>query len=543
LGDVAVVEFANGLAFAAFVPFLALWLTGPVGMSPLLAGIAGFGVYSLTAMAGGLYGGAISDRVGRRPVMVAGLAAGTLRLALLAVTTDEVLVAALIAFGGFVDSVVPPATAGLVADRVPKRQLNEGYGFVRAARTVALGVGPVLGAALATVSFEAVFVAAAACRGTALLAALLVREPRRRIGRAAQPLPRLSTLRDRPFMRVLEGTAVLALFYGWFDTVVAVHLRDRGFAISTWGAIYAGGAIFTSLLALNIARRIDRGRRFQRWVGVGAAAYALGFLLLLPAWLPAVIGGVALVGLAQIVLNPLESSLTARLAPDGRTGAYQGALSVVHAAAFATGPVFGLGLYQATSAQFTFLVAVAVLPVGAALVMAAISSAAARGRLRLTKRVRPKKVHSMAGVPYVVIERRVQCQRVIDDTEKELRRIDRRIRKVTEDTPRIRFGLGWLLVPAGVLGIVAATVHQSRIYDGGEPFAPGVFVAVITAGLLLVLIGSAYEWFAAQTRGRQLELLLGELRKSESEARRRLADARDQVDELLNQALAEAKDP
>jgi hypothetical protein len=342
-------------------------------------------------------------------------------------------------------------------------------------------------------------------------------------------------------MRVLEGTALLALFYGWFDTVVAVHLRDSGIRVATWGAVYAGGAIFTALIALNVARRIDRDQRFRRWVTAGAGAYALGFLFLLPAWLPTVIVGVAFVGFAQVVLNPLESSLTARLAPKGRTGEYQGALSVVYAAAFATGPVLGLALYQATSAQFTFLFAVSVLPLGATLVSAAIAGATAHGRLSLTKPSRPKKVVAMEGLSYLVGERRVQCQRAIDDAEKDLRRLDRRIRAANEDSTRVRFGLGWLLTPVGLLGMIAAAVHQSKVIGGGEPFRAGVFVAVMTAGVLLVLIGVVYEWYSAQRHRQQIELRLKDLRKDETEARRRLADARSQLDELLSEPLTAAR--
>jgi MFS family permease len=335
------------------VPFLALWLTGPVGMSPVGAGITGFGVYSLTAIAGGLFGGVLSDRVGRRPVMLVGLAAGTLRLALLAFTTDPVLVTALIAFGGFVDSVVGPASSALVADRVSSGRLNEAFGTVRAARTLALGLGPVLGAALAPVSFAAVLAAAACCRAIACLAALGVREPRRRARRA--PRPSAHALRDQAFLAVLAGTMVMALFYGWYDTVVPVHLEDRGLSVATWGAIYAGGAIFMASLAIQVARLIDRRPRYVTWIAGGAAAYAAGFVLLLPGEIVTVIPGVALIMVAQMILNPLESTLAALLAPPGRTGAYQGALSVVYAIAFATGPVFGLGLYDATSAGLTFL--------------------------------------------------------------------------------------------------------------------------------------------------------------------------------------------
>jgi MFS family permease len=488
--DIAIVEFANGLAFASFVPFLALWLTGPVGMSPLAAGVTGFGVYSLTAIAGSMAGGVLSDRVGRRPVMVAGLAAGTARLLALALTTDPWLVTALIAFGGLVDSVVGPASGALVADRVPANRLNEAYGTTRAARTLALGLGPVLGAALAPLSFGAVLAAAAACRAVATGAALFIREPAQRAPRPEGASP--SVIRDRVFTATLAGTAVMALLYGWYDTVVPIHLETQGFSVSTWGAVYAAGALFMAAIAIPTARRIDRRPRYAGWVAVGAAAYAAGFALVLPGRLGLVLAAIAFFAVAQVVLNPLESSLAARLAPAGRTGAYQGALSVVYACAFATGPVLGLGLYDATSPEVTFATAAAVVCLGAAVLAGAVLRATTLGRLTLTARDRAAKVPDVALT--------TQARAAVLEEQAGEDRIKALLEQRARPAPT-----GWapsfgaLLTLIGV-AVIAGVIVAQFVTNAWDDLEPNEFVTAVTAGLALALAGAALHGYTLSVR-------------------------------------------
>lgn len=506
---------ANALAFSAFVPFLALWLTGPVGMSATVAGISGFAVYSLTAMAGGLLGGRLSDRIGSRPTMLLGLGAGTFRLGALALTEDPITVTALIAFGGLVDSVVQPASQALVAERVPATRMNEAYGAVRGARTLGFGLGPVAGAALVPVSFSAVLLAAAACRAAAFVAALFVREP---APAAADSMDGSagSLLRDLPFMGILAATGLLALFYGWYETVVPVHLEARGIAVSTWGAIYAGGALFTALLAVYIARFIDRLPRFRRWVAVGALTYGAAFVLLLPGVLATVLPGVALVALAQMVLNPIENTLTARLAPTGRSGAYQGALSFVHSIAFATGPALGLVLYDETSAAMTFLLAAALLPLGGVVLTSAIGAAAALGRLRLTPVTRPRRVTAVTSSPMSFEQGR--WTRV---AEEQLDRARRRHTRMLAAQAKRTVGVGAALAFIGLLGVIGVIVCQLA----GVSLETDQYIAALTAFTVVVVGGCVYEYVSERTRRQLIDAQLKRLGQEEQEAVKQLREA------------------
>ena len=525
-------EFANALAFSAFVPFLALWLTGPVGMSAAAAGITGFAVYSATAVAGSALGGWLSDRIGARHTMMFGLGAGTARLAGLALTDDPLTVTALIAFGGLVDSTVQPASGALVSARVPLARMAEGYGTIRAARTVGLGLGPVAGAALVSVSFSTVLLAAAACRAAAFTAALFVHEPLR-VPPALGEGGREAVIHDLPFVRILAAVGVLALFYGWYETVVPIHLEARGFGVSSWGAIYAGGALFTALLAIRVARLIDQWPRFQRWVALAGAVYGAGFVLLLPAMLPTVLVGVALVAVAQIILNPIESTLAARMAPADRPGVYQGALSSVHAIAFATGPALGLALYDATSAATTFLIAACVLPVGGLALSAVIGAAAVRRRLGLTE---VPEAESVTPVETSLIASVQQYERWVADAETRLERIDRRYRKTLAAQEKwiARLGLGTALAVAGVAGLAVIIVHQLGASRGAD-LKTNELIAVLAATTVVAVAGCAYQFVSRRTQRNLAEARLKRLEQAEQEAQNQLHDARMGLIDALRQ--------
>ena len=61
------------LGYGVFVPYVALYLTGPVGASTTVAGIvlAGWGIVTLATAP---FGGLLADRLGRRPLILWGLA-------------------------------------------------------------------------------------------------------------------------------------------------------------------------------------------------------------------------------------------------------------------------------------------------------------------------------------------------------------------------------------------------------------------------------------------------------------------------------------
>jgi MFS family permease len=117
VGPVVSLSIAFQFGIAALLAFLALYLVDARGLSPALAAIF-FGVPQLVGVIGAPLGGFLSDRFGRRRVMLGGLA--LMGPAVYAVTAvpNEALLVALVVFG-LLWSMRSTVTETLVMDSAP----------------------------------------------------------------------------------------------------------------------------------------------------------------------------------------------------------------------------------------------------------------------------------------------------------------------------------------------------------------------------------------------------------------------------------------
>ena len=110
----------QSLGFGLIMPYLTLYPTETIGVSPALAGVL-LALFSLGAFAGTPLGGVGSDRMGRRPVMLAGLAGSGAAALVFGFASDVWLVGAMIVVWGIFSSLFDPAASAFVADVAPAR--------------------------------------------------------------------------------------------------------------------------------------------------------------------------------------------------------------------------------------------------------------------------------------------------------------------------------------------------------------------------------------------------------------------------------------
>lgn len=347
-------------ALATFVfPFLAIFLTAR-GLPPASAGlvVSLFGVGTLVA---GPLAGALADRVGRRPTILAALlgsAASAVWLAFL--SSPPAIAAAVLTFGVTSGSMHAPFMA-TVADVVPPEHRARAYGLAYWGNNVGVGVSLLGGGLLASRGWALPFLLDAA---TTLLYAAVVfvrvpetRPPGAHAGpRAEEPGGFGAVLRDRPFTVFLSLHVLFAVAFWQFQTSMPIGMTRQGFSPAAFGSVLAVNTALIALVQPWAARLLGRFAPAHVLaaaavlVGAGLSSYGLCRTALQYA------AATAVWSLGEIAYMPVAAALVAELAPPdlrGRyTGSYGMAFGVSSFVAAALGPAtlqaFGAGTLWAS---------------------------------------------------------------------------------------------------------------------------------------------------------------------------------------------------
>ena len=332
-----------GVARGAVAPFQTLFLVEERGLPLVLLGL-GYGLEFLVRALVGPVAGALSDRHGRKPLMVTGLAATSVLLPafLLVRTPAEFLV--LCALNGTLatHSLYGPAANALVVDSVPQGRRGGVFGLIHASRNLGWTLGIAVGALLIGFGWWTVFVLGGALPFVYLFAVLaFVREPPRPDRGAARPSMfsdwgRL--LASRAFVAYVLLSVAFHLGWGQVNSIFPLYLTEGlGLPRGAVG-ILAFNTALIFVLQIPFGRLADRMDR-ANLLAASAAALAMCYLVyaaalplsgLAPA-LAVVAGGLVLFTLAEMLYSPILATYAAELAPAGHTGSALGVLAMATA--------------------------------------------------------------------------------------------------------------------------------------------------------------------------------------------------------------------
>lgn len=350
------------LAFAALGFHVGVWavlvadLARHLGLGPGALGVA------LTCQAAAgivflLFGGRVADSFGRRPVLVVGVAATGVYLALLSFVGGYAAFLAVLVFSGTVslyDLAVNALGGDYEREHGEKAMTLFHAGFSGAAALGALGSG----AALALgVEFGTVFVCAGAALLVLAVAAFRMPLPRRAAQAGGEKEGSRGTL---ALLRVPAVFACVAVVFMSFSTDAAlegytsIYLRDLlgagaflgGVGIS---ALYFAGAMSRLFGAAAISRFGERRVLFACGL---VAALGLGVLVATNAPFLAALG-LLFVGAALALVPPISFSATARATP-GRSGSAVALVTASGYAAFTLSPVAFGGVSDVSSLRLAF---------------------------------------------------------------------------------------------------------------------------------------------------------------------------------------------
>jgi len=342
-----------GLAYPVLPRLVQQFLGGDVAHASYAYGLL-VSVFSLAQFVFAPLFGALSDRYGRRPLILASLAGSVLSYLLMAWAPGLVLLAVARLLAGVMGGSFTTAGAYL-ADITPPEKRAESFGLIGATFGLGLITGPAIGGVLAGIDLHLPFLAAAAlCAinlifGYFALPESLAPENRKPFQFVqANPVGALREIGRYPAIAALLTIFVLASFanralemvwvlymgyrFHWDSTQIGISLTVVGVIV------VVGQGWFTRILIPRIGERraILIGLAVSVLVCIGYGAVTQGWMVY--AVMPFAISG-------WTVAQPAVQGLMSRAVPANEQGLLQGAMASIVNLASIGGPVIWTGLF------------------------------------------------------------------------------------------------------------------------------------------------------------------------------------------------------
>lgn len=338
--------FIDHLGGALLFPFFALYVTQKFGVGMTEVGGL-FAIFSVMNILGGILGGALTDRLGRRWMIIFGLVTSALSSLGMGLVDDLGLFFLLAGLVGLLSNTGHTAQQAMVADLLPGTKQAEGYGILRVAQNVAVATGPVIGGLLAAQSYLWLFIMDAV---TSLITALIVylklpeTKPAPSADKAEQSLWQTFggyrvALRDGVYMAFI-GISLLALIvYIQMYSTLSVYLRDvHGVPAQGFGLIMSLNASLVVFFQFWVTRRLAKYAPMLM-MALGTLFYAVGFAMYgFVATFALFMLAMVIITIGEMVTVPVAQALAAQFAPEDMRGRYLAVFGFGWAIPSALGP-------------------------------------------------------------------------------------------------------------------------------------------------------------------------------------------------------------
>jgi DHA1 family tetracycline resistance protein-like MFS transporter len=343
------------LGFGILIP-LVPYMADRFGASPQLITPI-LGAYSLCQLIAAPFWGRLSDRYGRRPILMSSLAGACVSYAILGLADNLwwLLVSRVLA--GFMAGNIAAAFAYASDISAPEHRAKA-LGMVGAAIGVGFMLGPAIGGILAgndeqTANFVLPAIVSA---GLTVLAILLVyfvlpeshaaeHRVQRHEPQASHPI---QLLKERPTLRlIVSGAFLVTCSQAILESIFAIWAMNRfGFGPRTVGLVLFCLALIPVAMQGGLVRVLAPALGEVKLAVLAILAYVVGLLLV--AWsdhLPLALAGLALCGVGSGLFNPSASALASKQSTSRDRGAvmgtYQSGLSLARAVIpFGSGAIY-----------------------------------------------------------------------------------------------------------------------------------------------------------------------------------------------------------
>lgn len=343
-----IILFLVMVGFGIVIPIMPFFITH-LGGGPTILGLF-MASYSLMQFFFSPFWGRLSDRIGRRPVILIGLSGYAITFILFGFANNLWMMFAVRILSGIISSATLPTAMAYIADSTGESERSRGMGMMGAAMGVGMIFGPALGGWLGHYGFHLPFFAAG---GLALLTcpfayAFLPESHTDRGSQVTEAQARLSPgVINHPLFTLFLLGFILHFTMAMFEGTFALFAKDRvGFGPKEMGTLFTVLGVIGVVVQGGFIGKLVKRFGDVNLIKAGLAISAAGLLLI---WVSpdmgAMFASTAIFNIGGSLMGPSASTLVSKNSTGGQ-GASIGLMQSFGSLGRILGPVVGGVLYD-----------------------------------------------------------------------------------------------------------------------------------------------------------------------------------------------------
>jgi MFS family permease len=343
-------RITTAIGFSVSMPYLNLYLHNELGISMTISG-AILASASIVGAILAVYGGDLSDRMGRKWVMVRALFWRFLTFMLMAYViskkADVYIITGLLILNSAFGSFFMPASMSYIADLTVEEKRTSAYGLLRIGGNLGWALGPAIGGLLATISYSYLFYFTGGCMLIATI--ILLKFSKESLTNSVLANDKKSSLKeilsvtkDRRFLTFI--IICLIIFIAWgqlifpFSVFTVNHI---GITKTQLGVLFSINGFMVVLFQYFITGLIPVRKQLIALV-IGSFIYGIGYFSVgLANGFTFLIGSVVIITTAEMIVSPTTMSYASFIADPHHKGRYLGLFNLSHSLGWSLAPLIG----------------------------------------------------------------------------------------------------------------------------------------------------------------------------------------------------------
>ena len=330
-------------------PFLMVFVSKRLAL-PLTAAASVMAFNSTAAVIFTFVAGPVTDKLGRKGVMVVSLLGNGLVYLLYLNASTYWHFAAAATLAGVFNPLFRVGADAMLADLIPEHNRIDAYSLLRLSNNLGVAIGPAIGGFLASTSYTVAFLCAAG--GMCLYGLLMLITGKETIPSKTsdEQVPQVSRkfggypdiFRDRPYILFILNFTLIQICAAFVWILLSVYSNQQyGMPESQYGFLPTLNGLMIVLMQLWITDQTRRRSTFSM-MAWGSAFYGLAtFSIAFMTGFWGFMLSMVIMTIGEMILMPTSSTFAANMAPPDMRGRYMSLYTLTWAVSTGVGSIFG----------------------------------------------------------------------------------------------------------------------------------------------------------------------------------------------------------